>query len=333
MSGRPRVAVCVVSHDSAADLPGCLAAVGGLDYRPLELVVVDCASGDGSLEVARRNAPAGVPARFIGLDGNAGFAGGMNVAVDASDSPLVLSLNPDARPRADFVDRLVGRLEASSELRVAAVTGRLTRPPEADGTRRLDACGMRLTWTWRHLDRASGRIDRGQLRRPQRVFGATGAASLFVRRSLDDAAVDGAVFDPDFHTYREDAELCFRLRRRGWEILYEPRAVAVHGRVNLPDRRRSMPPAVNLHSLKNRYLLRAYHQSLPNLALTLVPALWRDLLALAYVLVFERTSLPAYSWLWRHRRRILARRRQLRRRGGAGLWALEQWFVRRARPL
>ena len=308
-------------------------AVAKLDYRPLELVVVDCASGDGSLEVAEANAPEGVPARFVGLADNPGFAGGMNAALRQSEAPLVLSLNPDARPAVDFVDRLVARLEAHPELEIGAVTGRLTRPAAVDGSRRLDACGMYLTWTWRHLDRGSDRADHGQWKRPERVFGATGAASLFVRRALEDVTVEGAVFDPDFHTYREDAELCFRLHQRSWEVLYEPAAVAVHDRVNLPRRRRRMPQEINLHSLKNRYLLRIYHQSLPNLVLTLLPVAWRDLLALGYVLSNERSSLPAYSWLWRHRRRILARRRLLRRRRTAGLWAMERWFVRRGLPL
>lgn len=310
-----------------------MAAIADFDYRPLELVVVDCASTDGSLRSARDHAPTGLPACFVGLEDNRGFAGGMNVAFGECDAPLILSLNPDASPAADFVTRLVACLESHPEMKVGAITGRLTRPMDGRGNSRLDACGMHLTWTWRHLDRGSGRIDRGQYGRVERVFGATGAASLFVRRALEDAAVEGTVFDPDFHTYREDAELCFRLRQRGWEVLYEPLAIAVHGRVNRPGRRRRMTRAVNRHSLKNRYLLRAYHQSAANLALTLLPSLWRDLLALGYVLTIERSSLPAYAWLWRNRQRILARRRLLRQRRTASLWALERWFVRRSLPL
>ena len=48
------VSICVVTHDSAAELPGFLEAVGRLSYRPLELVVIDCASQDDSLAIARR---------------------------------------------------------------------------------------------------------------------------------------------------------------------------------------------------------------------------------------------------------------------------------------
>ena len=144
---------------------------------------------------------------------------------------------------------------------------------------------------------------------PEQVFGATGAASLFRREALDDVAVDGEVFDPRFHSFREDAELCFRLRERGWEVLYEPAAVAEHRRFNLPERRSAMPAFVNFHSLKNRYLLRLYHQTGGNFVRTFFPTLVRDLAALGYVLLRERSSLAAYAWLWRHRRELLRRRR------------------------
>jgi len=165
------------------------------------------------------------------------------------------------------------------------------------------------------------------------VFGATGAASLFARRALDDAAVGGEVFDPRFHSFREDAELAFRLRERGWEVLYEPEARCEHRRVNLPERRSRMPPAVNYHSLKNRYLLRLYHQSWPNLLWTLPFAFSRDLLALGHVLLRERSSLAAYRWLWRNRRELLARRRAIRARRTVPWWTIDRWFLSRGRPL
>ena len=82
--------------------------------------------------------------------------------------------------------------------------------------------------------------------------------------------------------------------------------------------------------LRNRYLLRADHQSLVNLLWTLPATLWRDAAALAWVLVAERSSLAAYAWLWRHRREILAHRRRVRARA---LHALDRWFLRREEPL
>jgi GT2 family glycosyltransferase len=165
------------------------------------------------------------------------------------------------------------------------------------------------------------------------VFGATGAAALFNREALLDVAVDGEIFDSRFHTYREDAELCFRLRERGWEILYEPAAVAEHRRFNLPERRSAMPEAANYNSLKNRYLLRLYHQTGENFLRTFFPALGRDLVALAYVLLREHSSLPAYAWLWRHRREILRWRRIIQGRRTVPPAAVDRWFDVQGEPL
>lgn len=321
------VAVAVVSHDSAADLPDCLAAIARLDPPPAELVVVDCASRDGSAELPRRLWPAGIPGRVVPLAENAGFAGGTNRAIAASASDWVLTLNPDARPAPDYLARLLALADDPRAGRVGAVTGRLLRPGEP---RRLDACGMRLTRAWRHFDRGAGELDRGQFGAPERVFGATGAASLWRRAALADVALDGGAFDERFHSYREDAELSLRLRERGWEILYQPAAVAEHRRRVVPEGRRALPAAINFHSLKNRYLLRLDHQSRGNFWRTLPWTAPRDLGALAWVLAVERSSLPAYAWLWRRRRELVAHRRALRARA---THSIERWFAADGAPL
>ncbi|MEM7480405.1 MAG: glycosyltransferase [Acidobacteriota bacterium] len=327
----PAVTVAIVTHNDADDFADCFAAVARLDHRPLRVVVVDCASGDGSPESARRESArliaAGLAFELEALPDNRGFAGGMNRILSLSDDPWVLSLNADARPRAGYLTRLLARALRHPEWPVGAVTGRLVRPVGARPAEQcLDACGMRLTKTWRHLDRGSGAVDRGQWRQADRVFGATGAASLWRREALDDVAIDGEVFDRRFHSFREDAELCFRLRERRWEVLYEPEAEAEHRRWNLPERRRQMPPVVNLHSVKNRYLLRCYHQTRRNFWRTLPAALARDIGAFGWILLRERTSLGAYGWLWRHRREILARRRVIQERRTLPAAELDRWF-------
>lgn len=324
--------VCIVSWNSADDLPGCLAAVASQEHRPLRVIVVDCGSEDDSLAAARAEPDRGPPRQVIPLGENRGFAGGMNEAVRRGASPWILSLNPDARPRPDYVARLVERARRTPGWRVGAVTGRLVRPPNG-GQVRLDACGIRLQRTWRHFDRGSDEPDRGQHHRAERVFGVSGAASLFSREALDDVAFPDGPFDPRFHSFREDAELAFRLRERGWEALYEPAAVAEHRRHVLPSRRRRLSPAINRHSLKNRYLIRAYHQTSRNLLWTGAHALARDLAALLWVLAVERSSLPAYAWLWRHRREIVERRRWVQARRTRPESEIDVWFRREALPL
>ena len=336
MTAAPRAAVCIVTFNSEDDLPGVLEAAAELEERPLELVVVDCGSSDRSVERARAfAAPAGVAYRVLPLGENRGFSGGMNAAIAACAAPWVLALNPDARPRRDFLAQLLARAATSAGQRAGSLTGRLERPPadgpEQDRPWRLDACGMKLLRSWRHLDRGSGEEDRGQYRKAELVFGGTGAATLYRRVALLDVAFpDGEIFDPLFHSYREDAELAFRLQERGWTCIYEPEARACHRRSVVPAGRAKVSAFINYHSLKNRYLLRAYHQSAGNFLRTLAPTLLRDLGALFWVLLRERSSLPAYAWLWQNRREILARRRYLFGRRTAGA---EVFFWRESLPL
>ncbi|MEJ2085196.1 MAG: glycosyltransferase family 2 protein [Acidobacteriota bacterium] len=327
----PTVAVCIVSFNSGRDLPTCLRAVAAQSFEPAEIVIVDCASTDDSVEIAR--AVLRGRGRVIELDSNLGFAGGANRAIGESTASHILLLNPDASPSSDYLEQLVKRVARSGDLRVGSVTGRLQRETDSEGCERLDACGMRLRPTWRHLDRGSGLVDRGQFAVAERVFGATGAASLFSRAALEDVAFEDGVFAPEFHSFREDAELCFRLQERDWVVIYEPNALCIHRRGVTPRGRLRIDPEINFHSLKNRYLLRAYHQDLPNLLITFVPTLLRDLLALVWVVAMERTSLAAYRWLWQQRHRIKSRRRSIMRRRTCSSLSITRWFFRSALPL
>src|SRR5207244_2692194 len=180
----------------------------------------------------------------------------------------------------------------------------------------------------RHFDRGSGQEEGDRYLEEEEIFGASGAAGFYRRKALDSARISTGVFDSDFFLYREDADLAWRLKNLGWKCLYVPSAVAYHRRRNLPERRRGMSPQINLHSVKNRFLLRINNQSPAEFAATFVPTMARDAIVLGACLTVERSSLPAFSWLWRNRRRLWAKRKEIqekvRSRGSstshAGRW-------------
>lgn len=324
------VAIALVTWNSAAELAACFAGIAALDPAPAEVVVVDNASGDDSAQVAAvllsQLAPRTATA-LVRQTSNRGWSGGMNRAIAASTAPFVLALNPDAHPAPDYLARLLD-WEQVPGLAIGAWTGRLVRPGSPV---LLDACGMRLTRTFRHLDRGSGEPDRGQYDQVERVFGATGAASLWRRTALDDVRLGPREWiDESFHSYREDAELCFRLRERGFEVLYVPSARCEHRRAVTPSSRRQASAAVNRGSLRNRYLLRLAHQSRANLLRTLPMTLARDVAALLWVVCCEPSSLGAYGELWRQRRHFLARARAVRARR---LVSVDGWFGCSGLPL
>ncbi len=202
-----------------------------------------------------------------------------------------------------------------------------------------------MTRTGRHFDIGQGEIEealgsrlsavgpprlrepRADSREPQsEVFGVSGAAAMYRMSFVRDVTIDGQFLDEDFHTYREDADVAWRGRLFGWRALYVPEAVGYHVRTVTPERRRSLPPFINMHSVKNRFLLRLKNEGL-YLALRNAPfELTRDLITIGAVLTIERSSLPALGWLWKNRRRILAKRREIQRRRRVSDRELASWF-------
>jgi hypothetical protein len=72
-----------------------------------------------------------------------------------------------------------------------------------------------------------------------------------------------------------------------------------------------MTALANMHSVKNRFLLRINNQTPGEALRTLVPTVARDLVVLGACLTVERSSLPAFSWLWENRRRLFRKRREI----------------------
>jgi GT2 family glycosyltransferase len=309
MKTPPDVSIVVVSHDSAADLPLSVASAVAQTGVTSETLVVDNASTDGSRDVARKF---GTTVRLIPMAANVGFAAAMNAGIEASTGRYVLALNPDCRLDTRFSEVLTNALDSRPD--AGSASGRIYRAhgPDLTPTPRLDSTGIVFTRSGRHLDRGSGEEGEGRYLEPGEVAGTTAAAGFYRRDALESARISTGCFDSDFFLYREDADLALRLERLGWKCLYVPEAVAWHRRHNLPERRRRMSKAANLHSVKNRFLLRINNQSGRDFARTFVPTLGRDLVVLGACLTVERTSLPAFSWLWRNRKRLLEKRREIR---------------------
>jgi GT2 family glycosyltransferase len=302
------VSIIVVSHNDERDLPLSVGSAIAQRGASVETLVVDNLSTDRSRAVVEGMGPG---ARLLALPENIGFAGAMNRGIEETNGRYVLALNPDCRLTPDFAAILVERLDRRPEL--GSASGRILRGEgEAlSATPVLDSAGIFRTVTGRHFDRGSSLPGEGRYLTEEEVFGASGAAGFYRRAALEIARISTGYFDSDFFLYREDADLAWRLQRLGWRCLYVPQAVAYHRRRNLPERRSRMPPQVNMHSVKNRFLLRVNNQSPAHFAATLLPTLARDAVVVGACLTIERSSLPAFSWLWKNRRRLWAKRREI----------------------
>ncbi|HSF20287.1 MAG TPA: glycosyltransferase family 2 protein [Vicinamibacteria bacterium] len=323
MSTRPLVSIGIVTYNSENEIRYCLESIHSQTYEPLEVVVIDNASKDRTVSLIRSS---GIAVQLSSNERNLGFAAAQNQAIRLTRGDYYLALNPDVVMAPDFVAELVECFTLHAG--VGTASGKLLRPAREDSSPLLDSTGIYMSPNLRHLDRGSGQIDVGQYDRPQFVFGASGAAALYARSMLDDVALDGEFFDEDFFAYREDADLAWRAQLRGWKALYTPRAVAFHSRRVLPERRRSLPSEINMHSVKNRFLLRIKNQTPYEFVTLFFPSLFRDLQVLGYVLLFERTSLPGLFFVARNFRRTWGKRRQIMSRRRTKGRDMLRWFRR-----
>ena len=211
------VSVILVNYRGAEDTITCLTSFGGIDWPAdrLELLVVDNASGDGSVARIRAAVPG---AHVIESEVNRGFAGGCNLGAAGASGEYLAFINNDARPGADWITAAVDVLATSAD--VAAVASKVL---DWEGER-IDFVDGSLTWYGMGYKRECEQPDTGEWDKPNDVLFATGAA-MFVRAGVY-RAVDG--FDDRYFMFYEDVDLGWRLNLLGWRVRYVPTSVAFH---------------------------------------------------------------------------------------------------------
>jgi len=231
MSGSgPILSIIIVAYQSRAELPACLGSLPQeLLGRPVEVCVVNNSPGDGVAEWMARDFPA---VRFIEPGTNAGFGRANNLGYRATTGECVLFLNPDTVSSAATLEHCVRRVLAEPEL--GLISPRLEL---ADGSMDL-ACRRSVPTLWDGFCRASG------------LAAAFPGTALFAGYNLTHLPVDGTYvvgaingafmlgrrevldrtgqFDEAFFMYGDDLDLCIRVARAGYKIVYDGRVALTH---------------------------------------------------------------------------------------------------------
>ncbi len=324
MNGKATVSVTVVTYNSGRFIRRCLDSVLDQRYSNIEVVVIDNASTDGTPDILERFEDR---CKIIYNEENLGFAGAQNQAIAASRGEWVLTLNPDVMLLPDFVEQLM--ITAQADPQVGTLCGKLLLVDasfEIPNQRVVDSTGMYFTPMLRHFDRGCLESYNGHYHNHEYVFGATAAAACYRRRMIEDISVDGEFFDSDFFTYREDADVAWRAQLLGWKCAYDPTACGYHVRKLRPGMRRYLPPDINMHSVKNRFLMRVKNIT-PGLYLRhFLPITLRDIGILGYCLTFERSSLKAFYYVMRDFKKTLVKRRLIQARRRVDEAYLARWF-------
>ncbi len=212
----PLVSIIIITRNRASLLRHCLEHALSQPYPHKEIIVVDSSSNDESEQVVAQH-PEVISVRLRGQRNN--MPQGRNAGIAASSGDIISFVDDDAMVRPDWLASL---LEAYQDETVGAVGGRVIEIPEPH-------CDL-VSGPPRMVVKSSGRVigkGRGLFSTEKiEVDHIPGGNMSFRREVLE--RVGG--FDPNYTltNFREETDLCIRVKKAGWCILFVPTMAVVH---------------------------------------------------------------------------------------------------------
>jgi N-acetylglucosaminyl-diphospho-decaprenol L-rhamnosyltransferase len=248
------IAIVAVTFSPGESLASFLDSLATATNRPLDIVLADNGSDDGSVEAAAQRPGL----RVLATGGNLGYGRAANLGVRETTSEFVVVANPDIVWEPGSIDEL---LSAASRWQQGAAFGPRIHTPEGaiyPSARALPSLGRGIGhalfgWWWPSNPwTAAYRVEK---QAPvERTAGWLSGSCLLLRR---DAFDEVGGFDPGYFMYFEDLDLGDRLGAAGWHNVYVPSAVVCHtgGHATSRDPARM---AAEHHRSAWRYLSRRY---------------------------------------------------------------------------
>jgi N-acetylglucosaminyl-diphospho-decaprenol L-rhamnosyltransferase len=226
----PLLSIIIVAYKSRDEIGPCLASLPrSLDERAVEVIVIDNSPGDGADGLIRTQFPW---VDYVAAEKNLGFGRANNLGYARSHGECVLFLNPDTVCNEAALAHCVTRVR--NEVGVGLISPKLVM---ADGS--MDpACRRSIPALWDGFCRASGlaaAFPRAKFFAGYNLtylpaggtyeVGAVNGAFMLARREVLERV---GLFDENFFMYGDDLDLCIRMTRAGYKIVYDGRVQIIH---------------------------------------------------------------------------------------------------------
>jgi GT2 family glycosyltransferase len=209
------ISVVILNWNGGQLVENCLMSLQGQTHRPLEMIMVDNASTDGSVDLVKKRFP---NVKLIVNEKNLGFGGGNNIGIRASRGRYIMILNNDTRLDPNCIEELKRCIEKDESY--GACASKILLECEDN---LIDAAGIAIYPDGLSIGR--GRLERGDgYDEEVEVFAASGCAYLCRREMLEEIGL----FDEDFFAYADDTDLGWRAQLANWRCIYNPKAIVYH---------------------------------------------------------------------------------------------------------
>ncbi|MBM3262398.1 MAG: glycosyltransferase family 2 protein [candidate division Zixibacteria bacterium] len=253
MSAKPRVALIILNWNGLEDTLACLKSTEAISYAPLEVVVVDNGSEDGSVEAIRRQFPM---VRLIAHPVNTGFAEGNNIGIRAvlDTADYVLLLNNDTTVSSHLPEILVAAMEKDERIAVSGPAICYADAPRtlwcaglAIGKGRL--FGLSIENTTSSLMYCGAPVE-ALPAAPYDVDAVVGCAMLLRVSAIRETGL----LDASLFMIHEDFDWSLRAQKNGYRCVVVPEVGVWHrvsASINLQDRKRRGNPAGQYYWYRN----------------------------------------------------------------------------------
>ncbi len=215
MSHLPLISTVILNWNGKEYLYPCIQSVKRQTYPNIEIILVDNASADDSVEYIKNLLP---DLRLIINQQNIGYGGGNNRGIREAEGRYIFVLNSDTEIDEKCVEFLWRGMEGDQKIGVT--TPKILLYDRRDT---IDAAGLTVYPDGLSIGR--GRLEpQGKYNQSEEVFFGSGCASLYRKEMLEEIGL----FDTDFFAYAEDTDLGWRARLAGWKAYYVPGAVVYH---------------------------------------------------------------------------------------------------------
>lgn len=337
----PRVSINIVTWNSSKFIRQCLNSIFEQNYKDFSVLIIDNASTDGTAKIIEKEFP---QVSVLKNARNLGFSKahnqGIRFAIEKGFE-YVLVFNPDIIITDNCMGELVQAAETDSG--VASVGPKLfkiqttnTELKESLKTKVIDSCGLKILKSRKIVERGAGEKDSGQYDNKEEVFGLSGAMVLYRSEALKDIKIFNEYFDEKFFAYKEDVDLAWRLRLRGWKNLYQGKAIAYHyrgasieekaGIMKIIKNRRGKSKMINHYSYKNHLLLLVKNDFAFNLILNFPFIFTYELKKFIYILFFESRTLKSFLQFLKEFPSAVKKRRLIMRSRKIGPKEIKKWF-------
>lgn len=223
MTNFPKVAIVILNWNGINLLKKFLPSVCAATYSNMDIVVGDNASTDGSVQFLKEYYP---EIKIVLNKQNYGFAGGYNRVLKKIDCEYFVLLNSDVEVDADWIGPVIQLMETDQNIAVAQPkilsfsNKHLFEYAGAAGGY-MDSLGYPFC-RGRIFDTLE--VDQGQYNTATEIFWASGAA-LFIKK---EKWIEMGGLDEDFFAHMEEIDLCWRLKNKGYKIMYCPESIIYH---------------------------------------------------------------------------------------------------------